>query len=892
MGAEALRTQTTVYGDYRLGVNTLARSSNTAYLDGYTDSPLENFIKPRSNLDIEGNTFISGKSTAISITGGIATKTLSNIDEALLVGGDSLTTTNTATLRVATTNNGRVGINVSRANLDRTLVIDGNARITGDFKFENDIDIDGGGTTNTADVRTAITTGTFNLLANSGFTGTLNLGNYPSTVDAFARASVLNIATTNNSNLTLNIATSVSNLTSNFATAATNLTLNIGNPSLSSTISKITVGGAYNANTTNSYFEVRNKFARFLGDLTIGSAKTFSQTVSLGTAAGTVNFFSDSGTASKIDFGLNASELTLGGQGGTTNVRNSLTVDASAVVNGNITLDGGTASYSFNGTRNSLGSTISSHIGTASGVPPDKNADLVTVISGFNNTIDAAGAGSWGGPFFQNAIPTYNADDTTPLVSLVGVGSGKQYYLPLLTLPTYQEGDDILIDSTISGTTQHPEIVRVAVGGLKRVITAPYYIIVERQPYGTFLPIKTNHPDATITRKVNVALDATWITAAVDGAGATDVFSLAEFGGLLSVGDYIFASRNTAVIDTNGNVTLAAGTTGEAVKIGTTVGLIVQKFSVTNGAGATKFEISSLTGATTISDAISLGGLTVYGPLNFVGSCVSTGDARKFKLSNTIGETFSVDMCNGETTITQGILTTDVNAIDATATWNSAATTFTGIKLNVTNTASNDASKLIDLQTGGTTRFDVDASSGDTYLLGDLTVNGNTIKSSTADALQFSGSNVTVVGDLTVTGNDIKSSTGATVLTLNSPSTATGNDATFADDLTVTGDLTVNGGDFVVNSGGTERFNVNSNGAIDLGGITQYFTPTGGRKWVFITTQSNNQSSAVSLLSNTNYYVIPSGSGSNLILTLPSSPSNGDMIRILDLGGQITYNTQ
>ena len=100
--------------------------------------------------------------------------------------------------------------------------------------------------------------------------------------------------------------------------------------------------------------------------------------------------------------------------------------------------------------------------------------------------------------------------------------------------------------------------------------------------------------------------------------------------------------------------------------------------------------------------------------------------------------------------------------------------------------------------------------------------------------------------------------------------TLSANDATFADKLTVTGDLTVDGGDFIVNSGGTERFNVNSNGSIDLGGVTQYFTHTGGRKWVYITTQANTQTSAIALSSNTNYYVSPTGTGSNLILTLPS----------------------
>ena len=894
LGAEAIRTETSAIGDYKLGVNTVARTAHTAYANGFVETGATD---PRANLDVVGTAFISGKTLAISPNNYIANATLgartfNSQDNALLVGGNSLNPgTAAATLRIATTDDstpdgdgyqtgGRIGINTVLADLDRNLVIKGNARITGDFKFETDIDINGGGATNTADVRTSITTGTFNLLSNSGFTGTLNVGNWASTVKFADRAALLdigntavnqtiNIGNTGTGTHDVNIATAATSTTTlDVFNASTNVRVDIGNPSVSATSSKITLGGAYNANESNSFLEVRTKSAKFFGDIQIGTSKSGTDTVVLSTSAGSVNFFSTSGAASTISFGLNASELNIGGQGGTTTIRNSLTVDASVVSKGNITLDGGTATFAFNGTRAQLGSTIASHTGYPNNAPLDKNIDLVTIIGGFNNAIDTAGAGPWGGSFFQNAIGTYTDNSGAALVAL----TGNQFYLPLDSSPTYAEGDDILIDSTIA-TGVHPEIVKVAPGGLVRTTASPYYIIVVRQPYGTFLPQRTTHPDNTITRKVNVALDATWLTANTDGSGTTDLFTLAEFGGILANGDYIFVDRNTT------------GTTGEAVKIASSVGATAQKLIVTNGAGVTKFEVDSVTGATIVSDAISLGGLTVYGPLNFVGSCVSTTENRKFKLSNTSGETFSVDMCNGETTITQGILTTDVNAIDATATWNSAATTFTGIKLNVTNTASNDASKLIDLQTGGTTRFDVDASSGDTYLLGDLTVAGNNIKSSTNTALTLSGADVAVEGDLTVTGNDIKSSTGATVLTLSA------NDATFADNLTVTGDLTVNGGDFAVNSGGTERFNVNSNGAIDLGGITQYFTPTGGRKWIFVNVDANNDATAEPLTANTNYFVKPSGTGSNLILRLPTG-QNGDVIRIVDVGGQIKYNCQ
>ena len=45
--------------------------------------------------------------------------------------------------------------------------------------------------------------------------------------------------------------------------------------------------------------------------------------------------------------------------------------------------------------------------------------------------------------------------------------------------------------------------------------------------------------------------------------------------------------------------------------------------------------------------------------------------------------------------------------INATQTWNNAATTFTALKLNITSTASATASLLVDLQTGGSSQFSV-----------------------------------------------------------------------------------------------------------------------------------------------------------------------------------------
>ena len=60
LGAEALRTETDTIGDYRLGINTVARSAHDAYQNAFTDTATD----PRANLDVVGTAFISGKTIA------------------------------------------------------------------------------------------------------------------------------------------------------------------------------------------------------------------------------------------------------------------------------------------------------------------------------------------------------------------------------------------------------------------------------------------------------------------------------------------------------------------------------------------------------------------------------------------------------------------------------------------------------------------------------------------------------------------------------------------------------------------------------------------------------------------------------------------------------------
>jgi len=59
----------------------------------------------------------------------------------------------------------------------------------------------------------------------------------------------------------------------------------------------------------------------------------------------------------------------------------------------------------------------------------------------------------------------------------------------------------------------------------------------------------------------------------------------------------------------------------------------------------------------------------------------------------------------GALTVGGKTVTTNAPIINLSQTWNNAATTFTGLKLNVTDTASAADSNLLDLQVGGTSKF-------------------------------------------------------------------------------------------------------------------------------------------------------------------------------------------
>ena len=598
LGSETLRTETSAIGNYKLGVNTVARSEHEAWKTGFVDP----FTTPRANLDVVGTAFISGKTIPDYLDYTVyGNRTEVAEDNALLVGGDSATPDNEATLRVATTNNGRVGINVTNAELDRALVVDGLSRFTDDARFEHDIEVNGDNGV-TAEIRTSQTSGIFNLVTDSTFTGTLNIGNKVS--DLY----VLN--------------TSTDKQRTYLGNASTESYIWLGNtPDTSSNISQIIVGGAYDNNETLSYTLIGSKALKTAGDFQLGTRRGLTDTVKLSTTAGIVEFFSGNSATTKIDFATNASDITIAGQGGDTRIRNNLIVDSTATFNSDVTLCGGVASYSFVADRGQIGSTTISHTsGILGNNLFNSNVDIISVARKTTadveyNAVDTSGSGTWGGSVFQNEITTIGG---TPIIQpqVLPALSGEQYYLPIKNKPVTATGDqyisenDILLIDTPAVGSQHPEFVRVV--SLPRINVAPFFLVVERLPFGTFTSTRSDHGDTTPIYKCNVQFNSTWITQNIDNSGNEDNVYLAQFGGTIAIGDYVIISRDDGIPSGDG-----VDDEGEVFKVKTLIDQVAKKFRISGDCDSSDgdvFIVDSVTGDTTIKgDVIINNGLTING---------------------------------------------------------------------------------------------------------------------------------------------------------------------------------------------------------------------------------------------------------------------------------------
>jgi hypothetical protein len=173
------------------------------------------------------------------------------------------------------------------------------------------------------------------------------------------------------------------------------------------------------------------------------------------------------------------------------------------------------------------------------------------------------------------------------------------------------------------------------------------------------------------------------------------------------------ATGNTLVRRTStGGASFGPLTTGplSATAISSDTHLITSSAGTTITGPLTLSGTGSNTLSATYSNTISLTGttgVTIAGgtlTLNSSGFAYGTGAAAAHRTALGVGTTDAPTFAGA--TFAAGTITTS-QPLTLTQTWNNAATTFTGLQVNVTDTASNAASLLMDLQADGLSKFRV-----------------------------------------------------------------------------------------------------------------------------------------------------------------------------------------
>ena len=868
LGGEALRTITEVIGDYKLGINTVSRSQHSAYETAFVDANTD----PRANLDVVGTAFISGKTISNYLDHAqFANRTEVAQDNALLVGGNSASPGNEAVLRVSTTNGGRVGINVTNSQLNGTsnsglfnqaLAVDGNTFISGDLRVETDLAVNGGDLTTTQT--------TFNLL--EATVTTLNFANDATTVNMFDDATGAQ---------TIDIGTSTTDQTVNLGTAATATELNIHTGSQDSVInlgtvanttntykSLITIGGAF-ANAADSRLTVEN-FQTILKSsiLEINNGLTSTTgnenaVVELQSNARTIELFTRNGAGAAINFATKAVALNMGAIAGQTQINNALRVLGDTTLEGDVVQNGGNNNGAVQVVRGALGTTAIEHnIGDLNSLNVDYYAYIsqytgsvrFTTVAVSNNTLVVDNVLGPANYFNEGDIVRF-----TDITGLTGVSVSTLYY-------AYQvSGQTLKLVSTASSTTPititgTPTDARLVLDGVRvdssgqggsgTFITASTTLLplnnVDSLTVGDLLLIdneiiRVANPPSVANRTVVVERGIDCTTPAVH-------FDNAFVAKLIFTQDATFIREGD---QGPGDVTLAAS--------------------------ATQIELGEFGGTFKPNDYLRLSAGNTCPSGEFVRiTAIVNASSERFRINDGTGnDRFNVDSVTGDLTSTLVAPPTGIGTED--------------FQIQLTTTSNRF---VIERDTNGNERLTIDRD-GKINLIGDGTA------ANPAAALRSDGT-AAFTGDFWITNThaeDTSLDNGRLRLTQSS------GDLDIAGGLDMDGQLRIYSGSTGINFTGNPVFEVGTNGdttvnnlivngQINIGGITNYITNTGARKWLIVDTPSNDDASAPTLAANTNYFVKPAGTGIVLVVKLPSTAQTGDMIRLIDIAGNLSYNCQ
>ena len=966
IGAEALRTDTDSIGQYKLGVNTIARTAHDSHQHGFLTYSSGGVVfdqqKPRANLDVVGNAFISGKDIDSYSTNTTISKVETLLANAFLVGGDSSAPQTAATLRVSTLD-GRVGINATNSELDASLFVKGTLHLfgaTAHADIDGNLNVDGGnlttGNTSFDLINTTATTVNF-----AGASTTLTIGNVATAAQ------------------TIDIGTASTDTTLNIHTSSTDSTVNIGVVADGATNkSLITMGGAF-SNTANSTFTIKNAQTILDGDLDVNGGDLQSNSA-------TINLFTRAGYGSEVNFASRASVLNFGGVAGSTTIRNSLKVNGDADIYGDTTMHGGSNSGTVTVQRAKLGTSKVAH---DTGSLTDLNVDFYKFVDDIDGAETVSSVNNSDGTLtlVENYFIDGNQVKFTDVSGLTGVNTNDIYYI------VGQSGNNVQVSTTASDTdkvsvTGTPGVAVAltldktkidtsgAVGGSTTTWTnnsadVDYEYLplnnVEGINIGDIIIIGTElvevvspgadknnrrvkvargtdcttvaiHNDNEVIRKLEKSPSATFLLGRVPQNSTTPTISainpvsnsLEVPIGELASGDAVKFTNTGSIVGINTTATYFV------VQAVNDTGNSITRFELSLDPGGATVPISGTVGSAVLNFSDTLLSLAEFGGqfnqndylrLNPSASCPSGEFVQIVSVNNTNSEKFIVnDGTNALRFVIDsvygGVTSNVLGDQDFTMNlYGNADTNSTDNQFRIVNGETLPATRLTVDSDGKLTIVGVGTEAapkaiinknGEEWLSGNLRINNNSQAGSVDSAENSfyvnSATGNTLVGGLLSINDDFKVYSDATGVQFGGASTAKFEIDAQTGDTRIgvsgsalgDGDLTVNGGhvnivststatpavtDYALNItnlgvSANRNYRIRQDAAIDAFGVTKFYNKNGGRHWTYVT-------STATLESGKNYMITIAA---DTVFTLPADAETGDMIRFIEVGGNLSYD--
>lgn len=261
-----------------------------------------------------------------------------------------------------------------------------------------------------------------------------------------------------------------------------------------------------------------------------------------------------------------------------------------------------------------------------------------------------------------------SANLAAALTDETGTGAAVFANSPTLVTPA--------LGTPASGVLTNCTGLPIAGGGTGATTAAAAFDALSATAESTIASASTTDIGAATTQKCSIT-GTTTITAF--GTASAGVMRFLRFTGILTVTH----NATSLISPTGSDLTTAAGDFMMVVSLGSGNWRIYQHKPATISGGS---------------------GLTIGS------SSITSGTDKRLLYDNagTLGETAGVTFtATGQLTMALGTITSSVPALDISGTWNSGATTFTGLKINITNTASASGSALTDWQIGGTSKISI-----------------------------------------------------------------------------------------------------------------------------------------------------------------------------------------